>query len=41
MGKSEFNFRIMVKKGCRLKRKPETKAEAAVYRKDKSRRSMK
>ena len=33
-GKPEFDLRIKVKPASRLKTKPETKAEAAVYRKD-------
>ena len=34
MGKPEFDLRIKVKPSSRLKRKPETKAVDAVYRKD-------
>ena len=33
MGKPEFDLRIKVKPSSRLKRKPETKAVTAVYRK--------
>ena len=42
MGKPEFDLRIKVKPSSRLKRKPETKAVDAVYRKDiKAKKSIK